>query len=184
MTLQQQQEELAAELRAARESRAWYKFLESHREVFPCQANLEMARRYFNGDELSLEDLDLAYTNPAFRNSLALRTESDERFDICKQILALIGGSESAKKAVSDKFRLKSTEELRNDLAQLQEKKKLAGLSKDELKAAATPARPGRQQLPDTVTKAWITHMATPAELKDVIHRFGIDAVNEVLRNG
>ena len=67
-TLQEQRDALEAAQKEAREARAWFQFLERHSsEILPCEANLQSARRYFNGEELSLQALEESFTAPAFR---------------------------------------------------------------------------------------------------------------------
>jgi hypothetical protein len=168
--------------REAREKRSWFKFLEKHREVQPVTANFQITVDYFNGQELTAEDLESAYENPGFRKQLAMITPERDRASLEADYYELIAGSIEMRKEMLSRTKYWDIEVLRKAVEDLTERKTLSKMSTQELKTLVRPAPLTRSALPLEHTKQSLLAMSGPA-LRALIARYGSDAITARMQN-
>jgi hypothetical protein len=168
-----EQEAIQAQTEAL-SARAWFQFLEAHREIVPCEANLQIVKSYFGDEPLSLEALEEScLQNPNLRKQMVFQTTAEDRTEVLQKLKTLTG-------SLSPEMAYQPTEQIRSKVEEIQRRKEMENKSPEELRQIINDNRRAPEALPPLpadITRTVLLKMP-PAELKATLRRFGNSAVN------
>ena len=167
--VEQQQQE-------AMDAKYWYVFLASHREVVPCEANLQIVKAYFADEPFSLEALGEAIQNPNLRKQMVFQTTVEDRIRLLQALKGLTG-------EIPAMTKYQSTEEIRVMVEELQRRKELQPKSPAELRAIIKQNTPvvEADDLPTHMDRAFLLGLNKPGDFKRICERYGVAAVTKRL---
>src|SRR5579863_8108140 len=146
--------------------------------VIVCDANRQRVRDYLNSDDLSAENMEDAWTHPAFRKSLAMReTPEDTRVALNREIYELLQGSDTARHHVISQLKYSTLEELIARRDELVRRKAAREKTAQELRAEIQAAQPAlAQDLPEDISREQILHLWTPEQFRFWAKKVGMPA--------
>jgi hypothetical protein len=160
-------------------ARAYFEFLQAHRELVPVESNHNILKDYFNGDPFTVEALEEALQNPAVKKQLAFQTSDQDRKKSLETIQRITGRP-------ADPFTTpyQSDEELAAKASELERRRELRQMSKDELRAIIQAGRPApvEVELPSEYTRKSLLALSGK-DLRRLMDRFGSAVINRRLAN-
>jgi hypothetical protein len=166
---------------------AWFR---KHREIVACDATKNVVIAWFNGDEITWDALEESYPILVAKKIIPLQTEAQERRKILAEIFVLqkermsSDSYEGWSKVYRQQLHYKSTEQLRHELDQLQNRREMAQMSKKQLAALVRTNIKRSPEPPADLTRESILFTAkTDREgFKALVARWGSSALNKILQ--
>jgi hypothetical protein len=160
-------------------------FYTRHPEYRESEATTKAILEYMADAPITPENLDAAVQHTRLAQILkpSLQTPAESREAVEQKLLEMY---ETASPGTSgdrrQRWRFQQTEQLREELANLIESRRMRAMTPAALRAEIAAARPGEVDLPSTISSAQIRLYLGPAELRHLIARYGVAAVNRRLQ--
>jgi hypothetical protein len=155
-----------------------------HNDIVDNEANRNICRQYFAGDDITLEALEESYSgHPRFKDMLCTQSEKELRDTLEAKIVSLLEGGTSKEniRAAQSTFRFKSTAELKAKLAELERRVEFRSKTPQELREIIKRPQPGHSDLPVMYQHLEMLLTLPPDRLRHFITKFGSQAINKVL---